>query len=95
MISMAVTVPFIFGKMHFLLISENEFFSSKKCNRIKNSMEFMQCCSVLNFLVAIGTMRAINSAMVGDLLGMAWDCRGRLEMVRDSMGDHIGWKKGT
>ena len=37
----AVTAPIIFGKMHFLLISENEFFHEIKCNGITNFMEFM------------------------------------------------------
>ena len=42
-------------------------------------MEFMQC----------------NSAMVGDVLGTAWDCRGWLGMLRDCIGDHIGLYRMT
>ena len=37
----AVTVPIIFGKTHFLLISENEFYHEIKCNGITSFMEFM------------------------------------------------------
>ena len=37
----AVTAPIIFGKMHFLLISQNEFFHEIKCNGITSFMEFM------------------------------------------------------
>ena len=31
----------ILGKMHFLLISENEFFDVTRCNRMTSFMEFM------------------------------------------------------
>ena len=37
----AVTAPIIFGQMHFLLISENEFFHEIKCNGMTSFMEFM------------------------------------------------------
>ena len=37
----AVTAPVIFGKMHFLLISENDFFYEIKCNGITSFMDFM------------------------------------------------------
>ena len=36
-----VNRPIIFGKMHFLLISEIEFFHEIKCNGITSFMEFM------------------------------------------------------
>ena len=35
--------PIIFGKMHFLLIPENEFFHAIKCNGVTSFIEFMQC----------------------------------------------------
>ena len=37
----AVTAPIIFGKKHFLLISEIEFFHKIKCNVLTSLMEFM------------------------------------------------------
>ena len=37
----AVTAPIIFGKVHFLLISENEFTHDIKCNGITSFTEFM------------------------------------------------------
>ena len=37
----AVTVPIIFGKTYFLLISENEFFHEMKCNGMTSFMDFM------------------------------------------------------
>ena len=39
----AVTAPIIFGQMHFLLKSENEFFHEIKCNGRTSFMEFMMC----------------------------------------------------
>ena len=36
-----LTSPIIFGKMHFLLISENLFFHEIKCNEMTSFMEFM------------------------------------------------------
>ena len=37
----AVTAPIIFGKMHFLLISENEFTLEIKCDGMTSFMDFM------------------------------------------------------
>ena len=37
----AVPVLIIFGKMPFLLISEDEFIHEIKCNRMKSFMDFM------------------------------------------------------
>ena len=37
----AVTAPIIFGKMHFLLIPENEFFHEIKFNGMTSFMDFM------------------------------------------------------
>ena len=37
----AVTAPIIFGKMHFLLISENEFFNEIKRDGITGFMDFI------------------------------------------------------
>ena len=39
--TMNVIAPIIFGNMHFLLISENEFTHEIKCNGITSFMEFM------------------------------------------------------
>ena len=36
-----VTAPIIFGKMHFLLISGNEFIHEIKCNGMTIFIEFM------------------------------------------------------
>ena len=36
-----VAAPIIFGKMHFLLISENGFFREIKCNGMTSFVEFM------------------------------------------------------
>ena len=36
-----VTTPIIFGKMHFLLLSENEFFHQIECNGMTSFMDFM------------------------------------------------------
>ena len=38
----AVPVQIIFGKMHFLLTSENKFFHEMKYDRVTSSMEFMK-----------------------------------------------------
>ena len=46
-----VTAPIIFGKMHFLLISENEFFHQIKCNRMTNFMEFMYFLNKLSWII--------------------------------------------
>ena len=40
----AVSAPIIFGKMCFLLISEDEFFHEIKCNGKTSFMEFMGGC---------------------------------------------------
>ena len=37
-----VPILIIFGEMHFLLISENEFTHEMKCNRITSFKEFMK-----------------------------------------------------
>ena len=37
----AVTATIVFGKIHFLLISEKEFFHEIKCNGMTSFMEFM------------------------------------------------------
>ena len=43
MLSTARLTPLIlFGKMHFLLILENEFIHEIKCDRITSFMEFMK-----------------------------------------------------
>ena len=42
----AVTAPIIFDKIHFLLISENEFFHEIKCNGMTSFLEFMMYSSV-------------------------------------------------
>ena len=36
-----IATPIIFGKMQFLLISENEFFHEIECNGMTNVMELM------------------------------------------------------
>ena len=40
--SMKVIAPIIFGKMHFQLIYENEFFHEIKYNGMTSFMEFMK-----------------------------------------------------
>ena len=46
----AVIASVIFGKMHFLLISENEFFHEINCNRISSLMEFMTSARLYSVL---------------------------------------------
>ena len=46
----AVTAPIISGKMHFLLISENEFNHEIKSNGMTSFMDFMLSCCQSVFL---------------------------------------------
>ena len=51
-----LTAPIIFGKMHFLLMSENEFTHEIKCSGITSFKEFM---TYFGLMLSIQTVTAV------------------------------------
>ena len=49
--SRVVPVLIVFGKLHFLLISESEFFHEIKCNRITSLHRIHDHCIIVSFIV--------------------------------------------
>ena len=60
-----LTAPIIFGKIHFLLISENQFFHEEKCNGMTSFKDFMK--SVVS---ATGKGRLSHSSWYWGMLGI-------------------------
>ena len=64
----------IFGKMHFLLISENEFFHEIKCNRMTSFMKFMfavmnnALSSIKTFMTSLGGIKMRNVWFIHKIL---------------------------
>ena len=76
---MKKTAPIIFGKMHFLLISENEFFHLIKCNGMTSFLEFM-CRSYIQ-----SGIRDLHIDSIVD----AWGS-GHISVLRPGQGDQWG-----
>ena len=73
----AVTAPIIFGKMHFLLISQNEFTHEIKRDGITSFMDFMTIILPFNILPD-----SLNILLIGKYFAKQFDRSQLVLMVR-------------